>query len=524
MAEALPQQKLFPYDGQQDSTRHPLLISPTDIVDSDNIIYTTYSTKKKRPGITELFDSRPSGSSAIVSGVDFHRSGSQRIVVFDGTTLRAMTTDGVESNITGNFTLPTDEMCSFEKFSGYLMAFFSGGATVPKGWTMSGSIADISATIPNAPFGRVFLNSLWVPDPSVPGRLLKSQTGSATAFTGGDSETIDLDVNDGDPDGITAIFPPFFGNLYVSKRLAIYKISPVMLSDGSIAYSVAKIIDGLGCNAHNAAIMVESYIMFTSDRGIHALSSSDKISGVDTQFLSASIQPKWVSDTNFKRAKFMQAVYDVELNSYLLIFPAVSKNVPSDVWGYSIAANKWYRWRDYNQTAIFRYIDFNNKKLKTVVGSRAGDIGFIDTSVKKDYGVNYSLYIESGIIAPSGSPNDRYSFNSISPIFVPQNIGTFDLTYKIDGRTIATEEFSLTSESLGDELGDTFVTGESVLGGLPQVKMDTRNIGGYGSFYSLLFEHEATETSDDTFVEDFELLGALVDVSPVQKNTGEVSA
>lgn len=524
MAEEFPQQRLFPYDGQQDNTRHPLLISPLDIVDSNNVIYTTYSTKKKRPGISDLFDVRLSGSESILAGIDFHRGTEQRIVFYDGVNIRASTPSGVENIITGNITLPTDEVCSFEKFAGFLIIFFSGGTFQPKGWTMTSAIASFSSTIPNAPFGRVWLNALWVPDPTVKGRLSRSRTGSPVNFTGGDSGTIDLDVNDGDPDGITAIFPPFFGSLYVAKRFSIYKITPQFLSDGTYTFSVSKIIDGLGCNSHNAVVFVESVIFFTSDRGIHTLNSSDKISGVETQFLSATIQPKWVSDTNFVRAKFMQAVYDVEFNSYLLIFPSSSKNYNSDLWGYSIPANKWYRWRDYNQTSIFRYVDFDSKKLKTVVGSLNGDLGFIDSDVRKDYDVNYDLYIESGIIAPSGAPNGRYAFNSISPIFVPQNIGSFDLTYKVDGRTISTEEFSLISDGLGDELGDTFVTGESVLGGLPQVKMDTRNIGGYGSFYSILIEHTATETSDETIIEDFELLGVLVDVTPVQKNTGEVSA
>jgi len=41
MPEALLQQKIYPYDGAYDATKHPLLISPKDVVDSQNIIYTT---------------------------------------------------------------------------------------------------------------------------------------------------------------------------------------------------------------------------------------------------------------------------------------------------------------------------------------------------------------------------------------------------------------------------------------------------------------------------------------------------
>lgn len=514
MPENVLQQRLYPYDGSQDSTRHPILISPTDITDSDNIIYTTYSTKKKRPGISEAWDTRPPGNLNIIGGVDYWRLGTQYVVYYDGYSLYAVSSSGVWTSISSGIPLPVNETVSFTRYNGLLITFFGGAATPPKKWTQTGVVSNLGTDVPYAAFGRVWLNRLWVPDPSVPGRVAYSRTGDPTAFTGGDSGTIDLDVSDGDPDGITAIFPPFFGGLYVAKRLSIYKIEPVILSDGSIIFSQVKILDGIGCNSHNAVVAVESNIIFTSDRGIHLFQSTDKISGVETQFLSASIQPDWVGGVNFRRAKYMQAVYDTELNSYILIFPRAGRNYPTDVWGYSLAANKWYRWRDYNQTAIFRYIDFNNKKAKTMIGSNSGDFGFIDTSTNKDYGNQYSIYIESGIISPI-SPDEQFTFESITPIFVPQSSGEFTLKYKIDGRVVDTLTFDMTDDSLGDPLGE-FILGESYLGGVPNVKVDKRNIGGNGMFYQLIISHKATGSND----EGFELLGILTDIDNVSKATG----
>lgn len=526
MPDTILQQKIFPYDGQQDSTRHPLLISPSDVVDSDNIIYTTYSTKKKRPGISPVFTSRPAGNKPIIGSVDFWRQGVQRIVYFQGGRIKAVNWLGQVDDITGNFILPTNETVTFVTFQGFLAIFFSGGQIAPKAWVGSGSIFDLSPTAPNAPFGKVWLNRMWIPDPNFPGRMLYSSTGDPTDFAGGDSGAIDLDVADGDPDGITAIFPPFFQSLYVAKRFSIYKISTVTFNSSTdtqiVFFSQAKITDGVGCNSHNAVRAIESNIFFTSDRGVHTMNSTNQISGIDTQFLSNVIQPQWVNDVNFPRSKFMQSVYDVELNSYLLIFPSSGRNLPSDVWGYSVQSGKWYRWRDYSHTAICTYLDFVDRRPKTLVCSDQGDFGFIDKNVNKDYGKDYSLWIQSGIIAPAGTPDDSFSFQAIAPIFVPQPTGKFTISYKVDSRTIDTLEFDLTSNEGGDELAVDFIPGVSVLGGLPEVKMDKRNISGYGMLYSMFIEHTPQSNSDEA--ESFELLGVLVDVDRVQKTTGEVSA
>src|SRR3990167_2038784 len=163
MPEALLQQKIYPYDGQQDSTRHPLLIDPKDVVDSDNIIYTTYSTKKKRPGVSPAFIVRPAGNQPIMGGVDFWRLGVQKIVFYQDGRIKTSNSLGQVEDITGSFILPKDETVTFVTFQGFLAIFFSGGTVSPKAYIGSGVIFELGAGIPNAPFGRVWLNKLWIP-------------------------------------------------------------------------------------------------------------------------------------------------------------------------------------------------------------------------------------------------------------------------------------------------------------------------------------------------------------------------
>jgi hypothetical protein len=524
MAERLQQQKLFPYDGEQNSTKHPLLIDPTDIVDSDNIVFTTYSTKKLRPGLSPIWDDKISGNNPILGIKDFHRLDvGQKIVWYDGERVWAAGRNGIKDDITGDVNIPHNEAISFEKISGLLFIFFQDGRTQPKYWTGTGTMQDLSQVVadielvPKSKFGRVWLNSLWLMDPDVPGRLLKSATGDPTDYSGGDAQAFDLDVNDGDPDGITAIFPPLLDNFYVTKRLSIYKLAPSFLADGTLVFAVTKIISGVGCNSHNSVTGVESDIFFTSDRGFHSLIQTMKLGGVETTYLSLNIQSLWKNGVNFKRSRFIWGVYDREINSYIINFPPTGSNYATDAWSYNIAVDKLYRWRHYNQTALAEYIDFRTGELRTAVGSFTGDVGFIDQSKHTDYGKRYPLIIQSGIVAPTGSPDDRYRFQFLAPIFVPQVAGTFTITYFIDGRPIETQSFSMTSEELGDPLGVDFRLALSRLGGLPQFKLEKRTINGYGMTYQLLIQFDPQDTEDPAV--DFELLGILMDVDQMSTKT-----
>lgn len=80
---------------------------------------------------------------------------------------------GATDDITGANAIPTDETITFVPFNGLLIMMFGGGQTPVMAWTQSGSIFPlIQNPFPNnfnAAFGRVWLNSLWIPDPEYPG-------------------------------------------------------------------------------------------------------------------------------------------------------------------------------------------------------------------------------------------------------------------------------------------------------------------------------------------------------------------
>lgn len=516
MPETTLQQKIFPWDGAFDATKHPLLISPKDIVDSNNIVYTTYSTKKKRPGVSSLFDFRIPGNSPFLGGIDFWRLGSQRVVVYNGLEIYSINPiTGAVDNISTGISIPRYESINFKTFLGLLIICFGDGVTPPKKYTQSGSITDLHPTAPTAQFCQIWLNRLWMPDPTVPGRLLYTPAGSID-FTAMGSGSIDLDISDNDPDGITAIFPPLFQKLYVAKRFSLYEINFNLLDSGDLVFSESKISDGIGCISHNAVAASPTLIFFPSDQGIHYLTPSNKLSSVDSDEYSKEIQPKWVNDTNFQRSRFMNGMYDRKLKSYLLLYPTLGDEFSSNLWGYSLAVDKWYQWRDYSHSCLFQYVNPITKQLLTAVGSRAGDLGFIDDSVRLDYGKPIQITLQSGIIIPGGTPDDQFRFMHFAPVFVPQTTGSFTISYRINGQTIETLTFDMSDTSLGDNLGQAFELAKSVLGGLPQVICESRNIEGYGMFYDFLITHQGTDSGDD----GFEILGLLLDIERLNKVIG----
>lgn len=529
MPDSLIQQKIFPYAGGQNSTKNPILISPSEVVSTNNIVYTTYSTKRLRPGVVPAFPQQPSGGRKILACCDFWRYGKQTIVYYDGQRIRTIDPlNNAFDDITGGINFPIDEVCTLVIFNGLLMIFFSGGKIPVMAWGGTGEIFPLIIApngSPNAPFGCVWLNSLWIPDISNPGRMCKSKTGDPTDFLSADADQSDLDLNDGDPDGITAIFPPFFGSLYVAKRLSLFKISTQYLPDGTLVFPQSKISEGVGCISHNGVVAAEQNIFFPSDYGWHSFQSTNKIAAIDTDLMSKDIQPLWVSDTNFKRSQYIQGHYDRSINSIICMFPSASYNFPTDVWGYSLVAQKWYRWEEFGHTSMCNYIEKGTKRLRTMVGSSEGMIGYLDETKTTDYGKRFGCSVQSGIICPSGSPDDNFSFNYLAPLFVPQTAGEFSVTYKIDGRTIETIKYNMKDTSLGDDLGFNFITGQSVLGGVPTIKFVKTRMSGYGMLYQLFVEYDPQnkdiEVEPDSDEIGFELLGVFVDVSSVTKGIGE---
>jgi hypothetical protein len=500
------QTQLLPYDGEQNSTRNPLLLDPKDVVLAENVIYTDDSTKRLRPGLKKAFESKPWGNTKIISQIQYHTfDKGWRLVCYDGLKIFSLDENLNYDVLQSSIDIPLNTNVVFEVFFGVLCIFFGDKITYPLKWTMTGAMTQLHSTAPVCTLGRVFQNRLWVDDVSVPGRVLYTGVNSLDFSSGGE---VDCDPFDGDPDGIRAIHPPLFGSFYVSKRLSTYKIA--FQFDGTdIFYYSVKLSNSIGCVSHSASVASEGAIFFPSDKGIHVLDQSDKISGIETQFLSDPIRKNYINTVNFERSEYMRGFWDTELNSYVLLFPSVGSEYSNEAFGFSAKAGKWYYWPLFNHTSACTFIDSNDsKKRKTLLATNNGNFGFFDFTINSDYGVRNRFRIVSSILLPTGNVKGYQVLEYIT--LVCQNIidGKIKLTSLIDGR-FSEEIFFDMTDKVPAKISESFKIGSSAIGGITPYMHNTQKAKGSGRSFQFVLDWEPDQSLDETAVP--EILGVILD-------------
>lgn len=522
-----PQHKIYPYSGSQNSTVHPVLLDAKDVTFSDNIIYTLSSTKKIRPGLSSYFDNqKPSGSSPILKGKEFNFWDSTnnrittRFVYFQNGEVKAINPENqiIQTIASG---LSDAYPVVIEVFFGLLILFIGDGQTIPLKWNgiglMSNLYSDGSTYTPRR--GRKFMNRLWIDDPEIPGRIYGSKTNDPTDFTDSDAKTIDLNVNDGDPDGITAFMPPKDKVMYIGKRHSLFSLTPQYVGSNLefVPNEISTDAD-IGCISHNGCVSAGGNVFFPSERGYHKLISSDVIIGIDTQFTSAKIQNDWTNEVGSFNSQFINACYSPKHNSIFILYPQSQDQYANSLFGYSLTTNDWYSWYNFNQVDVARITNFNTKKRETVFMSFEGDIGLLDDDVTTDYGQKYTMKIKSGTIVPTRFPDSKYSFKYVDFIFKPSSSGSFTFYFRVNGRLIDSYEIPITSPEGTSVLGEEFLLALSNLGGVNNTQIYTQKLKGDGIFYDFLITF--TPDSDS---ERLEIIGLNVDAEPIQRqlqNTG----
>jgi hypothetical protein len=292
MAKKTFKTRIWPASGGLDQSSIPGTAKNSRLDECDNIIFTVNGSRKKRWGIDGYYDSglSPVVTSNFRGGIDFWRNISsvqtQKVVSFVGGKLFADANNGIFADVTGSTSLVKDDQVSFEIYVGLLVAFFE--SSVPQRWNMTdATFVDLGGSPPPASFGRVHGGRMWAAgNKAAPHRLYYSAPDDPEDWTlGGGGGSIDIDLGDSDPIGITAIFPSFHGDLYVAKRRSLYRVRTLRSSDlSSSAFSVETVVKGIGCIAHNSAVATPTDVIWTSERGIHSLIATDKYGDVSSTF------------------------------------------------------------------------------------------------------------------------------------------------------------------------------------------------------------------------------------------------
>jgi hypothetical protein len=344
-------------------------------------------------------------------------------------------------------------------------------------------------------FNRIFAN-----DKDDPDRLHYSETGDSDVWNGwNDSGAVDIFPGDGDPVGITTIFPPFKGRLFVAKKSKTYQVVGSAPED----FQPMIISEGLGCEGPLSIAKLDlDDIVYASDKGFHSLAATSSYGDFEGTFLSKKIQPIYDDELNRNRLKYISGAYIPEINS--IAFSVARNRGDTRETGfllYNVELKEWYEWPDLDIKGIsVRRVGNLRKVIYATSGSRLVETqrpGF------SDFGITAIRYTaQSGTIYPSGNPKGYVGFKKITFYYKPRGRFSFTVTVKIDNQAAQFLSFSQTSE--GDALGVDFILGESTLGANNVLAPYTQTIDGYGRGAVITIEQTGTEEQIEIYGFDIE--------------------
>lgn len=522
--------RVFPANGGLNTSAIPGTAPPSDLVYSDNIIFTINGSKKKKWGLNAYYNNGfDEGTLGNFRGmIDFWRNNAgvqeRKFVCFVDGELYADSGNGVFSNVTGTTALTASDQVTFDVFVGLLIAGFESNG--PQKWTQAGNFQDLGGTPPPCSLWRVHDGRLWGSgNKAAPHRLYYSAADNPEDWTlGGGAGSIDIEGGDSDPEGITAIFPSFYNELYVAKRKSIHKVKRYVSDDLSVIdFLVEPVIKGLGCVAHNSVVATQSDLIWASESGIHSFQTTQNYGNVQGTFLSYPIHDIYNDEVNFSKTKNMWGVYVPELNSYLLAYTKRGRSYNTEILGYNILLGKWFRWQNFDCSTLAQFID-SRGKTQLLVGTNTSvdgppNIGILDKDIVTDFDVSYPCTFTTPIIFPAGAPDITFNFKNIFLYFKPQSGVDLTMSYKIDNRATITKTIDM-SGSVGDIIGESTI-GSAIIGGGGTIKKVVIPLLGEGSGIQLTFNQtpEDTDVGEDCDFYGFVLEAEFADDSSIPSTT-----
>lgn len=341
-----------------------------------------------------------------------------------------------------------------------------------------------------------YLGRLWTNDKTDPDLLHYCSTGNHEEWGGnGDSGALPISVGDGDPVGISGIFP-FKGILFVQKGFRLLRI----LGTTPEEFRVEPVSDGIGGESHQAIVPVDQDdVAFLSNRGFHSISTTSAYGDVQGTFLSAKIQPTF-NLFNSAKLKNIQGAYVPSINS--VAFGVAQNSSTNDtVWLYNTEKKEWYRWPNISCEALSTRLE--NNVVKLIFGTENGRIIQAQNGSYVDFGTSGILYrVKTGTIYPGGNPQTIKAFKKLTFLYRPK--GNFEFTVRVKIDNHEAQPFTFTQESGGDVLGETFVLGQSILGTSSVLAPFTQQLDGYGRGLTL----EITQSGTN---EQIEIYGFIIE-------------
>lgn len=468
-------------------TDNPLIVKPQEMVVADNIRINQSISRKKRHGQTRYHTgtfagtasfpaiaSGPSAATAIRGHLQYWRYASgvgdyiEDIFLHQGSRLWLIPnrTDPATDK-TGALILSDSAVPSYQVFEGKL--FFASTDTADgynKYDGLDASPGNAVAANPPADgvpkYLRQHFRKMWAAGvPEFPFRLYFSSTADAEVWTSGGGNnggSLDLDY-DGDPGGITAIFPSFQGKLYVATRRTVYEVSGI----DATTFVVRAITRGIGCISHASVAATPNDVIFASDRGVHSLRKLATSDQTEVTFLSRDIQPLWTDLLNSALLMRSCASWDETINSYIISVPSSGQTTNDTILVYNIELGIWTVWNSIQARSINTTL-INNKNFVTL-GREDGEFTFFDPDSRTDLGEGFTARFKTGKLFPFGLLMKQWHFKSLTILCSTTTASNLSVGYtidSIDGTKSDTKSVPLGNET--DVLTQSFTLGQSRLG------------------------------------------------------------
>lgn len=420
--------------------------------------------------------------------------------------------DGERKQITKDGTATafatTITKAEIEIFNERAIFAFDGVGNTPKMYhpeTDSADYHDLTGSPPDFSTMKVHLGRLFTNNKINRDRLEYSSPGNHGEWGGvGDSGALDISPGDGDPEGITTIFPPFKGTLFVAKFTKTYKI----LGDAPENFFPNEVSNAIGSiSAKSVASIDLDDMLYVSTRGIHSLAATDAYGDFEGQYISTKIQNTFKSFQQ-ARLKYTNAVYVPELNSVAFSIAEDGSNEQNALYFYNTNVKEWYRWPDVSPQSLCTRLTGATKRL--IWGTSDSRIVTSQTGSYTDYTSDTYLFRKkTGTIYPDGNPQTIKAFKSISLLYKPKGDFVFTVKVKIDN--YATQSFAFEQTVEGDVLGSSFILGSSLLGADNVFAPFTKPLDGYGRGCTI--EIESSGTGEQVEIYGFIIEYELADIA-----------
>jgi hypothetical protein len=400
---------------------------------------------------------------------------------------------------------------------------YTAGTSLTESTTADTAIV-IGTLAPLVSLVRVHQGRLWANQKDNVDRLNYTPPNDHTLWGGfGDSGALDIGIGDGDPDGTTAIFPTFKGDLFVAKRTKMYRVT----GQTPETYQVIEVSRGIGCSSHNSVAPVgNDDIMWLSDKGIHSLVAVASYGDFNSVDVSLDIQKTFNQDLDTTRFKYSWGCYLNTINSVAFAVTETSAAnrtlttaaVNNAVYLYNIPLKAWYRWSDIPCQSMIVANDQDKKRIYFGTHTQRVDQAFSGTNYDTSSSgsqVPIVPLVTTGQLLLDENPYSRKALKRFGLVYRPLGTHNISATIKVDNIGVdPSNQLSFNQTDSTALLGSTLTLGTSVLGYSSVLAAYVFAIDGLGHSVQVTLTQSQTNTQVEIqgFFIEYEDAGTIAEV------------